>query len=56
MYLTGGRGIDQVGGFGYTPLSIACRYGHLEMVATLIDHGADPNFETIRGRYDRLGM
>ena len=41
--------MDTVGGLGITALCVACRYGHIEMAAFLIDSGANVNFETQRG-------
>jgi ankyrin repeat protein len=41
--------VDACGGLGIAPLSMACRYGHIEMAAMLIDYGANVNFESVRG-------
>jgi hypothetical protein len=49
LRLTGGRGIDRVGGTGHNALTMACSRGHAEMVSLLIDYGANVCFETPRG-------
>lgn len=48
LRLTGGRGVNRTGGSGFSPLTAACRYGHLEMAALLLDSGADIGMETRR--------
>ncbi len=41
--------MDACGGLGITALSMACRYGHIELAAMLIDYGANVNYESVRG-------
>jgi uncharacterized protein len=41
--LDAGTDINAINVDGYTPLALACYFGHLEEARLLLDHGADPN-------------
>lgn len=41
LLIEAGINIDQHGALGYTPLHVACSFGHKDMVLLLIESGAD---------------
>lgn len=46
------RGVDvdtQEDGWGYTPLHLAAKEGHVETVQVLLDHGASVNIQNVYG-------
>ena len=51
-----GFNINDIDAFGLTPLHWACMYGNLEMIYLLVDHGANPNLKSLKGKlpYDLL--
>ena len=42
-----GIGVNSVDRFGFSALHFACRQGHKEVVALLLDHNASPDAQTL---------